>query len=918
MNQWFVPATGILLVFRVNLMTVLFAPFDSLQARSLAQFLSTFREASSQMTSLLSRASFAVRISTLFIVLAALLPGTALFAQGTMNQLPDPISSKEFVQLLNRHVKPTFEQWGLIEDARDDYLDSFKKLRDGAIARFLEESTEMQNGTIPTRAAVEEFLRDLARVENLIRGVDDALLNSVLSILREDQSAALERARQTRQRMRMSSGVLTSSMGSGFVYDLWAAVDSASITDADLARIDHVLLDYEQKLTRLMSDLHRKSSNAMLVLIEELEKHDPADLEAMTSGEFNQELMERVMASMQVAYAKSLEETSRISARVRSLNQRSLQLLCDALDTRSARRLKISFDPRDGMYFIMNRNDLSFNFSRDLVGRIDRVLEHDSLTPDMRERITIIADRYISEHHRLLDKKVSLLTAYDPAATMVDSMGFDPANDLEESPGALIREKIEKNQSEHKALRVKYEKEVSNVLADLDQRDRATLYVILVHGWSDDERAPNSTMAVGVAGSTAMIVSEPPSPRDWILHPISVVDLARIRRLVGVEDWQIPVFEALHEEYLADWGKSVSPLKNESNELQFRYMEVASDEKAYESRVETASNLLRSAIESSLKIDRVFFENLQHAVREESVPTVELLALERAHEASLSGGSDVMGWSPYSSSQVVSPISFLLDLELETDEREALAAYVLASADAMLEARKVCFEMELSMKKSGELKQRRFYENTNAYYEGDSDLDEFESSAMGNPMSNLRDSNMLEQLSLLKGEASSQDDRFMDGLQEILPGDKLARFQAEYRVACNPRVYRDKTNIKPFFRGIFSMQDLDDDQLVKIGKLEAEYTERWEELSASMVEGQEEIDRIMSAGDMSSDPSFDQNRFIEFFSQNERAEYERAELSDRTLRRVARLLTPVQRTRFPSLAALNDEMNAAVVVEPSE
>ena len=85
-----------------------------------------------------------------------------------------------------------------------------------------------------------------------------------------------------------------------------------------------------------------------------------------------------------------------------------------------------------------------------------------------------------------------------------------------------------------------------------------------------------------------------------------------------------------------------------------------------------------------------------------------------------------------------------------------------------------------------------------------------------------------------------------------------------------------------------------------------------------MVEGQEEIDRIMSAGDMSSDPSFDQNRFIEFFSQNERAEYERAELSDRTLRRVARLLTPVQRTRFPSLAALNDEMNAAVVVEPSE
>ncbi len=909
-NQWFVPGAGILFPYRVNFMTVLFTPGDSLQARGLAQFLSTVREAISHMRSI-NKASLAGRISTLVVALAVLLPGTGLFAQGTMNQLPDPISSKEFVQLLNRHVKPTFEQWGPIEDARDAYLDSFKELRDGAIARFLEESTEMQSGTIPTRAAVEEFLRDLARVENLIRGVDDALLNSVLSILREDQYAALERARQTRQRMRMSSGVLTSSMGSGFVYDLWTAVDSASITDADLARIDHVLLDYEQKLTRLMSDLHRKSSNAMLVLIEELEKHDPADLEAMTSGEFNQELMERVMASMQVAYSKSLEETSRISARVRSLNQRSLQLLCDALDTRSARRLKVSFDPRDGMYFIMNRNDLSFNFSRDLVSRIDRVLEHDSLTPDMRERITTIADRYISEHHRLLDKKVGLLTAYDPAATMVDSMSFDPANDLEESPGALIREKIEKNQSEHKALRVKYEKEVSNVLADLGQRDRETLYVILVHGWSDDEHAPKSTMEVGVAGSTAMIVSDPPSSRGWVLQPISVVDLARIRRLIEIEDWQIPVLEALHEEYLADWGKSVLPLKNQSMELVSSYMDVASDKKAYESRVDTASNLLVSAVESAMKIDRDFFENIQHAVREESTPVVSVLALEREHQANLGSGS-MRGWfGQFSSNDKVSPISVLLDLELESQERDAVVAHILATADPMLEASKACFQLQLSLKKDGELQERLFYERANDFSEDGSVV--VESSVVGdvNAM-NLSKTNQLERL---LREASIQDEAFVSGLREILAESTLERYLVDFRVARYPEVYLDRTNIKATFQDVFSMRDLDDDQLVKIGKLESEYVARWEELSESMVESAAELEQIMH-GVMAE--SIEHTGYMDLMARRERAEYERVDLADRTLRRVARVLNSVQRSRLPSLSAIDAEMGASVVSEPSD
>jgi hypothetical protein len=165
----------------------------------------------------------------ILVVLASLISVADATGQGTMNQVADPMTTKQFTQLMNRHVMPTFEQWELMEGAQDAYLESYQKLRDGPVARFLNDATVMQSGLMPTRPQVEKYLRDAARIEKLVRSVDADLFSSVQTLLREDQYAGLQRVVLKRERMRLSSGLVSSSMGAGLAFDLWETVDASGI-----------------------------------------------------------------------------------------------------------------------------------------------------------------------------------------------------------------------------------------------------------------------------------------------------------------------------------------------------------------------------------------------------------------------------------------------------------------------------------------------------------------------------------------------------------------------------------------------------------------------------------------------------------------------------------------------------------------
>ena len=833
-------------------------------------------------------------------VLASLISVSDATGQGTMNQVADPMTTKQFTQLMNRHVVPTFEQWELIEGAQDAYLESYQKLRDGPIAKFLDEAAMLRSGLMPTRSQVEQYLRDAARVEKLVRSVDEALFSSVQTLLREDQHAGLQRVVLKRERLRLSSGLVSSSMGAGLAFDLWETVDASGIEGEQLARIDGLLIDYEKTLTRFMSDLHRESGKSMLFIIEEIEAAGLADVDMMETGMNDPELMNEMMQVMQTAYIKSMVKPQEIDQKVRGLNHRTLLKLCAALDSRNARLLKMNFDPRMGMVSILSGGSASSG-EAELVRCLDRVLARESLSLEVREQLSSITERYINDHHKLLDKRIMAFKDFDAVDLMTEAMAIGSSDGVGESLATQNAAKLRENEQAQLKIRSQASKDAMNAISGLEGHERRICKEILTGSDSAEIQTAFSDASESIASAEAWFSSDADVNSDyWIAKPIDALALARLRRLLGVEEWQKPVLEALHEEYLATWQEKVASLERESGITGSRRGELGTDQQEFNSRVEKSFNLLCAAIESSKEIDRAFFEDIKLAVPEESAPLVEALVLERVHRSALAG--QLMDFSPYASARPVSPISTLLDLDLESAERDALAGYIVANASSMIESQRNCFQKQLSFKKEGELNEFHLYNSGR-------DMD----------MTYVMESQSIiarqvNQIRLLQKDASAEETAFTSGLDGILSAERIARFQSDHRVACNPEIYRDPSDIRPTFQSIFVMPDLGEEQLVRIGSLEEDFAARWEELSATMVEET----RGLGQSNVWDGDDLDQQRMVNSMARFERATFERTELADRTLRRIARLLTSDQRSRVPALRSIVQQMNASAELVPGE
>ena len=588
-----------------------------------------------------------------------------------------------------------------------------------------------------------------------------------------------------------------------------------------------------------------------------------------------------------------------IDQKVRGLNHRTLLKLCAALDSRNARLLKMNFDPRMSMVSMFSGGSASSG-DGELVRCLDRVLARDSLSPEVREQLSSITERYINDHHKLLDKRIMAFKDFDAVDLMTEAMAIGSPDGVGESLAVQNAAKLRENEQAQRELRSQASEDAMSALNGLDGRELRICKEILTGRDSAGDETASSDASDSVMAPEALLSSADVSSDYWIAKPIDALALARLRRLLGVEEWQKPVLEALHEEYLATWQEKVASLELESGMMGNRLGEFGTDQQEFNSRVEKSFNLLCAAIESSKEIDRAFFEDIKLAVPEESAPLVEALVLERVHRSVLAG--QLMDFSPYASARPVSPISTLLDLDLESAERDALAGYIVANASSMIESQRNCFQKQLSFKKEGELNEFHLY---NSGREMDMTYVMESQSIIARQVNQVR---------LLQKDASAEETAFTNGLDGILSGEQIAQFQSDHRVACNPEIYRDPSDIRPTFQSIFVMPDLGEEQLVRIGSIEEDFAARWEELSATMVEET----RGLGQSNVWDGDDLDQQRMVNSMARFQRATFERTELADRTLRRIARLLTSDQRSRVPALRSIVQEMNASAELVPGE
>jgi hypothetical protein len=800
------------------------------------------------------------------LLLGGLFGGAAAPAhgQGTMGQLPDPMSGRELMTLLERHLDLTPEQWDAIDELHAGYLERFRVLREGPIESFLSGPDQMMFERLPDRRQLERFIQKLGRVESMIKATDEALFESIVPLIAEDLASELMRVRLARERVRLLSGFALSSGASPPARGLWSTVESIALEAEQLQSLDPVLRDYEQKITTQLRTWHEGSVRSLGGVLDELESRglDEVDL---ASTESDPELMEEVLDAFEVAYRASAEMNFAQCKRTRDLTQSKLLELCRLLDPESARRLKIAY-VSSGLFqgFSVLSGEVSDGKRRpDLLRDVEVLLSDGRVPPELHKEIELIAATYLLEDHDLLDELCRVIRDYDPMLAMADYLPSLMDEEGAPSESERLSDRFDERTNDRNELDRVTRERLRGLLRSIDE-GRSAIFIEWEHVRDDPvEEAFDGFLDadMGLQGTGFM-----PGRRNWVLDPISVPDLARIRRILGLDDSTGDVVTALHERYLEQWAVDVQAVKTSID---------AEDDRTSVN----AQSLQEQAIANARELDLAFFDELGVSLPVESTSLVPMLREDRRYEHAMSRNWPVGPQpGPY---ERVNPIRILLDSEPDRI-RELLPILSEETAPLFdaLEALHVQRFLGWCESERTRVAVYREYETSDRPQGISFDSIEAASRSMSDVIRPLQQALVERSERFESMLAASCGEAFLEG------------FRLEMLQAANPNIYRDASDIRPVFERVLQLNDLGVQQRERIKTLSEDFSGSWSDLSRRMTTTNPWSVSVMT-DDLDGQRAFqdDMNRY-------EQLDFRRQELSGRTLRRLARLLDVEQRGRF--------------------
>ncbi|MDG2030442.1 MAG: hypothetical protein P8J45_05495 [Phycisphaerales bacterium] len=813
-------------------------------------------------------------------------------AQGTMNQLPDPMNSKDLTLYLERYVDPTFDQWIAIENAQDEYYEKFAELRDGKIAEFMRSMGSMQSA-MPSREQMAVYMDDLDDVNRLIRRLDVAFFERVIGSLREDQVPGLQRARLARERIRLRSGV-SGQMGMGMSLDIWNCIEQVELDEAELALVDVEMREYEQRLTKLLRKWNEQSGRTMLTMFDEIEARGFADMDMSDPENMDRERMQEYMQAIQESFKIALDLAAKEAAKSRALNAATLSKIAAVLDPKTGWKLKRSYlgmTSDFGMRLMAGDMESAWQAEAgqrngDVVLVIDRLLKETAVPEETRAMLVEMRDGFIIEDTSRIDRLVKGMKEIDPMLVMMESWTtMSSGGEGEVEPNDTMKRVAEMRASLKKREEAAAEARarVAGSIAELkDARlDRIAL------GFQDDEDPDADLMSMG----DDFLAEELAPSGSWVINSMDIRDISRIRRFIGCEDWQFAIVESLHEDYLEEWNSSVTEIEVMIARMEQGTREVVA-KKLAEARKARLGGLIRAR-----ELDDAFFANLALAMSDEAAPAIQVARADRLHDHSMVAAESTIGMTmayfPASvSGRPAGPIGIVIDMmeDISPEDREAVLEAVLSTSERYLESARELAEQ---------------------HFDNGARFEEMMKSLVSTSMSGAEDWEVMQEVGRrneektapLRERAEKEHEALLDRLAASMPAETYELFEKNWRLKSYPQVYRDPSNCSPIFKRARALGTVSQEQTARILALEVEYELAWEDLCDRMV-------KQMSAQPRASDwrDPETRDRMMDQMSRMERIQFERDELSVRTLRRLARLLDAEQRSRIRELRALGKEI----------
>src|SRR5690606_34287130 len=130
-------------------------------------------------------------------------------------------------------------------------------------------------------------------------------------------------------------------------------------------------------------------------------------------------------------------------------------------------------------------------------------------------------------------------------------------------------------------------------------------------------------------------------------------------------------------------------------------------------------------------------------------------------------------------------------------------------------------------------------------------------------------------------------------LTALLPPENADALRQAYNRKAYPEVYRDPRSAQPHLSAALMLSDLADQQLSQIQELALEFRSKYDELTDQLVQ-------LLATNH--EPPNFADASFRDWIRERERLEFDRNELSDRTIARLSTILTEDQVQRLGGLS----------------
>lgn len=822
---------------------------------------------------------FRLILVTLLSVLVLLLAARPAIAQGTSGQLPDPIPTAELTRLLNLYVKPDPAQWATIETLHDDYRAQFRTLRESEIEAFLEEMQKLGgSGRMPSKAAVQEFLRKYERINGKIAQLDDSLFDAIGTLMGETRAPDVKRAKDARARARFAAGFMGQMPGSESPrVDVSAMVLQLRLPDAELATLQPELVAYEERMTSLSKEAAIAASRMMVEMFESLEKAgygNVSEEEMMADPQKMETMMNATRDAMAKAMKPVLEKTGAMS----ETSSKLVRSVRDRLSPDAARHLRVRYI-----------NEAYGNeIGRDAIG-VEPVfraaLRIKSLDEGVRTQTQEAYRAWQAADDAIVDEAVKVA---DENRKNFNPMGFGDMTDRYEAIGKLTTQRMELAQRTLESLKgiVGDERLTKLIERQLSQDE---MFVA-----TDD---PETTEAVAEEPSIGVRASAREAAQMELAsggfeRPVDVETVQGLIARSGVDAGIKAAVETIHGDYLKKWNDEVEPLRTKITEAQ-QGMWVWDQDSGQGSVVpekrDAYFSARRDAVSRVLAMDDSLFHDIANVVGETKLDEIKITRLSR-----LVAGTSMSAFSALAMfgevEQPVNVVSVLQEAGLAEEERASVMKALSPKIDEAEGTLRSVRSEQIDADRDTQLMQE---ESQRLYSSGETP--------------NAADVQRMSQRWMeVQGRSAKIAERraaavngMWSAAVEAVPEGTRERLQLAYDREAFPEIFEDPRSALPMLERALELHDLSESQRQELTVLVDRYRQEYLGYCRKMVPSRQPAP---SQTDAQAMQAYWQKRMAE---ENDRAKvrFDRDERSQRAVSQLRRILSPEQAARIGGLAA---------------